>query len=75
MPFAISENDALEKPTRALARFVAETRYEDLPQEVVHETKRLILDVLGSALAGSGTELGVIALKYVRLLGGKPECT
>lgn len=75
MPFAISEQEALEKPTRALARFVAETKYEDLPQEVVHETKRLILDVLGSALAGAGTELGVIALKYVRLLGGKPECT
>ncbi len=75
MPFGISEKDALAKPTRALARFVVETKYEDLPKEVVHETKRLILDVLGSALAGSGTELGVIALKYVRLLGGKPECT
>ena len=75
MPFSISEKDALEKPTRALARFVVETKYDDLPKEVVHETKRLILDVLGSALGGGGTELGVIALKYVRLLGGEPECT
>ncbi|MFH1484487.1 MAG: MmgE/PrpD family protein [Chloroflexota bacterium] len=75
MPFSIAEKEALEHPTRALARFVVETRYEDLPPEVVHEAKRLTMDVIGNALGGTVTELGVIALKYVRALGGKPECT
>lgn len=75
MAIRITDKEALEHPTRALARFVAETRYEDLPPAVVHEAKRLTLDVIGNALGGSVTELGVIALNYVRALGGKPECT
>ncbi|MBI2907454.1 MAG: MmgE/PrpD family protein [Chloroflexi bacterium] len=75
MPFSMSEKEALQKPTRALARFVVETKYEDLPPEVVHEAKRVILDAIGNALGGAGTEIGVIALKYVRMLGGTPDCT
>ncbi|MBI2907714.1 MAG: MmgE/PrpD family protein [Chloroflexi bacterium] len=75
MPFSMSQEEALQKPTRALARFVVETKYEDLPPEVVHEAKRLILDIIGNTLGGGGTELGVIALKYLRMLGGAPECT
>lgn len=37
----------------ALGRFVASTKYEDLPGEVVARAKRHILDTLGASLAGS----------------------
>jgi 2-methylcitrate dehydratase PrpD len=36
--------------TAALASFIANTRFDGLPREVVHETKRILLDGLGCAL-------------------------
>lgn len=36
-----------------LARFVAETRWEDIPESVRHDAKRVLLDTLGVILAGS----------------------
>jgi 2-methylcitrate dehydratase PrpD len=40
----------------ALARYVAQTRFEDLPADVVTMTKRAILDAIGVSLAASGLE-------------------
>lgn len=39
--------------TRTLAEWAARTRYEDLPAEVVAETKRYLMDSLGCALGGA----------------------
>jgi len=44
--------------TRLLARYIAETRYEALPPEVIWEAKRRTADVLSIGLSGSTTELG-----------------
>lgn len=44
--------------TRLIARYTAETRYEDLPAEVIWEAKRRTADVLSIGLSGSTTELG-----------------
>jgi 2-methylcitrate dehydratase PrpD len=41
---------------RELGRFVARTRYEDLPADVVAKAKRHILDTLGAALVGATSE-------------------
>jgi 2-methylcitrate dehydratase PrpD len=43
---------------RQLAAWVSQLRYEDLPPDVVDTTKLRLLDVLGLALAGSGTRFG-----------------
>src|ERR1051326_1150306 len=48
--------------TRALAEFVAELRYDDIPAHVVEGTKDLMIDWLGSALAGKGAR-PVVALE------------
>ena len=45
-----------EYTTIKLARFTRETNFEDLPPEVVDESKRLLLDSLACALAGYGGE-------------------
>ena len=37
-------------PTREFARFALETKYEDLPPSVVHETKRILMDSIGCAI-------------------------
>lgn len=47
--------------TRELVRFGVETDFEDLPNEVRHEAKRVFLDSVGS--------LGVSAIwRYCRLI-------
>ncbi|MGF9664194.1 MmgE/PrpD family protein [Arthrobacter crystallopoietes] len=61
--------------TRRLAGFVADTRYEDLPPEVVDECRRLLLDTVGCALGAVNTDSGRIALEYVDSLGGSPKAT
>ena len=48
--------------TRALAEFVAELRYADVPVRVVEGAKDLMVDWLGSALAGKGAR-PVVALE------------
>ena len=44
--------------SQELARFVVQTRFEDLPEPVVHETKRILLDSVGCAIAGIATDKG-----------------
>ncbi len=42
--------------TRAIAEFISQIRYEDIPSEVIGRIKLLILDSLGCALFGSDLE-------------------
>jgi 2-methylcitrate dehydratase PrpD len=43
------------QPTRELSEFLAQVRYESLPEAVVARTEDLFLDWLASALAGKGS--------------------
>src|ERR1700745_4295964 len=61
--------------TQTLADFAVQTRFEDLPQPVVHEAKRLLLDTIGCALGAIDTTSGKIALEYVSMVGGTPHAT
>lgn len=61
--------------THALARFVAETSFGRLPQDVVHETKRILLDVVGCALGSNDLDKGRLAIDFVCRAGGRPEVT
>ena len=58
-----------------IARFVADTKYQDIPPEVIHQAKRLILDTVGCGLAGYTTDTGKAVRKVAAELGGRPECT
>ncbi|CDZ41501.1 MmgE/PrpD family protein [Neorhizobium galegae bv. officinalis] len=42
----------------ALAAFLAELRFEELPYDVVHKSKQIILDTIGCIAAGTDTPLG-----------------
>src|SRR5262245_39709093 len=55
--------------TQELARFAAGLRYEQIPQPVVEKTKELMVDWLGSALAGKGAR-PVVALEHFAALMG-----
>jgi 2-methylcitrate dehydratase PrpD len=54
--------------TRYVAEFIAATRYQDIPNEVIELGKKSILDGFGLALAGSVSVLAPIARKYVESL-------
>ena len=55
--------------TDYVAKFVAETKYEDIPEDVIELGKKSILDGLGLALAGSMADTGAISRKYIEKLG------
>jgi 2-methylcitrate dehydratase PrpD len=59
--------------TEAIANFVAETSYEQIPQAAITNAKLCILDCLGVALAGAQEPPSKIISDYARGLGGKPE--
>lgn len=62
-------------PTEKLARYIAETSYDDLPKEAVEAAKVAILDGVANVLAGSTLEVAQKATKYVQNLGGNPTST
>src|SRR3954452_10591206 len=61
--------------TQVLAEFIAGTRYDDLPPQVIADAKLAILDWLGSALAGAREEPARMARAVVRGLGTSDEAT
>lgn len=60
---------------RELANIGQKRRYEDLPADVVHQTKRLVLDTLGCAMGGFSSQASQILLKVIEESGTKPEST
>jgi len=58
-----------EGATAKLARFVAGTRFEDLPTAVVNDTKRVIYDTIASAIGGYTLEAGRITTATAAAMG------
>jgi 2-methylcitrate dehydratase PrpD len=55
--------------TDYVANFVANTKYEDIPENVIELGKKSILDGLGLALAGSMAQTGALCRRYAESLG------
>src|SRR5881296_942570 len=76
------ERTPMDKTTDTLARYVTSLRYQDLSPRAVREAKRHLIDSLGCAMGGHGSEPAVIARRLApewngassaRLLGvGRP---
>lgn len=58
-----------------IARFVAETAYEDLPEAAVEQARNSLLDTLGCALAGARTAASRAALAVVAAEGAAEQAT
>lgn len=61
-------NQALNR----LAEFVTETRFNDLPEDLVERTKRHILDTFGATLAGSNSPIALTVQQTVMEEGCAP---
>src|SRR5690349_23287465 len=62
----------VEGLTRYVAEFIVNTRYENIPREVVELGKKHILDGFGLALSGSVGETGPLVHKYLEQGGFQP---
>jgi 2-methylcitrate dehydratase len=60
---------------RRLAEQVRKFRFEEIPPDVIHQTKRLILDTLGCAIGGFGSDASRIIQDHIRESGHGPEAT
>jgi 2-methylcitrate dehydratase PrpD len=58
-----------------LASFTTTIQFGDLPEEAIHEMKRVLLDSIGCAINGVSTDRGQIAIELARKLGGPREAS
>ena len=58
--------EMIESIATTVAARLVETKFEDIPEEVVYETKRMILDSIGVGVSGMTHEKGKIALTVAR---------
>ncbi len=61
--------------TQTMADFAVGTSFDDLPEDTVRASKRLILDTIACSVAGYSGKLGKIVAEVKKDLGGRPEST
>jgi 2-methylcitrate dehydratase PrpD len=64
-----------ENILRKLSQFAVSTQWQDLPPDIVNETKLLLMDSLGCALAALSTEKGKANLALAKRFGGPLEAS
>lgn len=62
-------------PTDVLCGYAAESRYEDIPKEVIEMTKTFILDSMACSVGGSKLEPGRMVIDFFEAMAGSPEAT
>jgi 2-methylcitrate dehydratase len=63
----------MDRTTEVLSRYVTSLRYEDLSPRTIHEAKRHLIDSLGCAIGGYGSEPAVIARRVAPAWSGVPS--
>ncbi len=58
-----------------LTKYIVNTEYDDLPDEVVDSAKKCIVDTLGVAVAGSGYSVSATIVNQIKDWAGKEEST
>ncbi|HZD41565.1 MAG TPA: MmgE/PrpD family protein, partial [Terriglobales bacterium] len=61
--------------TEKIARFIVDTRYNDIPREAVEKAKRTALDCVGTALGGVAEPVSQTVTAYITELGGQPQAS
>ena len=62
-----------ETITQELAQFAVETKWDDLPESVVQEIKKVLMEHIGVAIAALSTDKGRHMVTLGRRLGGTKE--
>src|SRR5262245_8692566 len=74
---SIRDRSMLHRPgvTQDLARFIVETRWSDIPQDISHEAKRALVNFFAVALAGCRGDPVEIALQSLAAFSGREQAT
>lgn len=59
--------------TKKISEFAVETKFGDIPEEVVERAKEFVLDSVGASLIGSLEPVSKIARTFIKGSGGVPE--
>jgi 2-methylcitrate dehydratase PrpD len=65
----------MNKVTEKIAEFITNTRYVEIPREVIDVAKLHILDTLGCLIAGSCEQIGGLVKTYIKAHGAMGEAT
>jgi 2-methylcitrate dehydratase PrpD len=66
-------DDRMSPATNTMLSFLEEAQADDLPDEVLHESARCLLDHVGLVLAGAEEPAAAIARRQCLTLGGEPQ--
>lgn len=61
--------------TQELVSYAQRVKFDDLPENVVRQSKRILLDGIGCILGGYVTDRAKIVMEFVDEIGGKPQVT
>jgi 2-methylcitrate dehydratase PrpD len=70
---SVNESSTTSPETRLLLDFVTGLPADEIPETVLHQSKRCLLDFLGLAIAAAGAPASRISLRELGLLGGNPQ--
>ena len=62
-------------PTEAIANFISNTHYEDIPEQALKTAKMAMTDFIGVAMAGTREPLFEKIVSYVKSTGGREQAT
>jgi len=68
-------NTKVDTPTKLLVRYISNMTFEDLPGNVVDQAKNCLIDLVGTALAGSATEIGRLVREHADSCPSSNEST
>ncbi|MCW4051491.1 MAG: MmgE/PrpD family protein [Candidatus Bathyarchaeota archaeon] len=71
----VKEVDSVLRVGKELTQHIVELSYDELPHEVTHQTKRVILDSLGTIYMGTRKEEAAGVTEFLKALGAPEECT
>ena len=76
MSFRVNADQITTSYTRTLSDFVANLKYEDIPEDIRRRAKLIAIQTIGAGLAAKGTPIGRRAVELGKLCGaGEPSAT
>jgi 2-methylcitrate dehydratase PrpD len=68
-------DDGISEEMRALSGYIAGALRAPLSEDVLEKGRHHLVDTVAAMVSGSHLKPGVLAIAYVKALGGAPDCT
>jgi 2-methylcitrate dehydratase PrpD len=73
--FSVKKSSGAKNVSRRLAEYVSLTTFDALPEQVIHQCRRSLLDYLCVSVVGSCTPVSERVLDYFRTIDKSEDCT